>query len=66
MIGGMIGNNSCGANSVVYGSVREHLLEVKTLLSDGSEAYFAPLMNMDFWPIVMVLTLVEIYIHKYT
>ena len=24
MIGGMIGNNSCGANSVVYGSVREH------------------------------------------
>ena len=40
MIGGMIGNNSCGSNSVVYGSTREHLLEVKALLSDGSEAHF--------------------------
>ncbi len=48
MIGGMIGNNSCGANSVVYGSVREHLIEVKTLLSDGSEAYFGPLDEHGF------------------
>lgn len=40
MIGGMIGNNSCGSNSVVYGSTREHLIEVKALLSDGSEANF--------------------------
>ncbi len=40
MIGGMVGNNSCGSNSVVYGSTREHLLEVKTLLADGSEATF--------------------------
>ena len=43
MIGGMVGNNSCGSNSVVYRSTREHLLEVKTLLSDGSEAYFKAL-----------------------
>lgn len=40
MIGGMVGNNSCGSNSVVYGSTREHLLEIKALLSDGSEAVF--------------------------
>lgn len=40
MIGGMVGNNSCGSNSIVYRSTREHLLEVKTLLSDGSEAIF--------------------------
>ncbi|MFT6873666.1 MAG: FAD/FMN-containing dehydrogenase, partial [Roseivirga sp.] len=40
MIGGMIGNNSCGSNSVVYGSVREHLLEVNTILSDGTESWF--------------------------
>src|SRR5450432_3778548 len=40
MIGGMVGNNSCGSNSVIYGSTREHLLEVKALLSDGSEAFF--------------------------
>ena len=40
MIGGMVGNNSCGSNSIVYRSTREHLLEVKALLSDGSEAEF--------------------------
>lgn len=40
MIGGMIGNNSCGSNSVVYGSTREHLLEVKAILSDGSFVSF--------------------------
>ena len=43
MIGGMVGNNSCGSNSVVYRSTREHLLEVKALLSDGSEAVFKAL-----------------------
>ncbi|MBC7747110.1 MAG: FAD-binding oxidoreductase, partial [Methylotenera sp.] len=37
MIGGMVGNNSCGSNSVVYGSTREHLLAVKAILADGSE-----------------------------
>lgn len=41
MIGGMVGNNSCGSNSIVYRSTREHLLEVKALLSDGSEAVFS-------------------------
>jgi FAD/FMN-containing dehydrogenase/Fe-S oxidoreductase len=40
MMGGMVGNNSCGSNSVVYRSTREHLLALKTLLSDGSEATF--------------------------
>ncbi len=40
MIGGMVGNNSCGSNSVVYRSTREHLLEVTSFLSDGSEAHF--------------------------
>lgn len=42
MIGGMIGNNSCGSNSVVYGSTREHLLEVETILADGTETWFGP------------------------
>ncbi len=42
MIGGMIGNNSCGSNSVVYGSTREHLLEVEAILADGSETWFGP------------------------
>src|SRR6186713_2633771 len=46
MIGGMVGNNSCGSNSVVYRSTREHLLEVKALLSDGSEGEFKS-VNID-------------------
>ncbi|EAY30068.1 FAD-binding and (Fe-S)-binding domain-containing protein [Microscilla marina] len=40
MIGGMVGNNSCGTHSVVYGSTREHTLEIKGLLADGSEVVF--------------------------
>ncbi|MBB6502718.1 FAD-binding and (Fe-S)-binding domain-containing protein [Pedobacter cryoconitis] len=40
MIGGMVGNNSCGSNSLIYGSTREHTLEIKALLSDGTEVDF--------------------------
>lgn len=43
MIGGMVGNNSCGTTSIVYGTTRDHVLEMRCLLSDGSEAVFAPL-----------------------
>lgn len=37
MIGGMVGNNSCGTTSIVYGSTREHTMELKVVLSDASE-----------------------------
>ncbi|WP_438946601.1 FAD-binding and (Fe-S)-binding domain-containing protein [Sediminibacterium sp.] len=40
MIGGMVGNNSCGLHSIVWGSARDHLMEAKVLLSDGSTAVF--------------------------
>ena len=43
MIGGMVGNNSCGSNSLVYGSTREHLIACKGYLSDGSEVTFEAL-----------------------
>ena len=43
MMGGMVGNNSCGSNSIIYRSTREHLLEVNALLSDGSEIVFKAL-----------------------
>jgi FAD/FMN-containing dehydrogenase/Fe-S oxidoreductase len=46
MIGGMVGNNSCGSNSIVYKSTREHTLEINALLSDGSEVVFKSL-NFD-------------------
>ncbi len=40
-IAGMIGNNSCGANSLIYGSTREHVLALEGFLSDGSKVTFA-------------------------
>jgi len=43
MIGGMIGNNSCGLHSIVWGTTRDHLLETRTILSDGAEVTFGPL-----------------------
>jgi FAD/FMN-containing dehydrogenase/Fe-S oxidoreductase len=48
MIGGMVGNNSCGANSIVYGGTREHLVSARGFLSDGSEATFGPLTAEEF------------------
>ena len=37
-IGGMIGNNSAGAHSIVYGKTLDHVLDLTVLLADGSEA----------------------------
>ena len=48
MIGGMVGNNSCGSNSLIYGSTREHTLEIKALLSDGSSVDFKALGFEEF------------------
>lgn len=47
-IGGMLGNNSCGLHSLVYGSTREHILEVEGILSDGSEVTFKALTTEEF------------------
>jgi len=40
-IGGMVGNNSCGTHSLIYGSTRPHVLEADGILSDGSRVHFA-------------------------
>ncbi len=48
MMGGMLGNNSCGSNSIKYGSVRDHILEVSALLHDGSKAIFKELSAAGF------------------
>ena len=39
-IGGMVGNNSCGTHSLIYGSTRPHVLEADGILSDGSKVHF--------------------------
>ena len=48
MIGGMVGNNSCGSHSLIYGSTRDHTIEIKALLYDGSEVVFGKLTNQEF------------------
>lgn len=39
-IGGMFGNNSCGTHSLVYGSTRQHVVEARGVLADGSTEIF--------------------------
>lgn len=46
-VGGMAGNNSCGSHSLVYGSTRNHVLEIRAVLSDGSTAVFGPLSDKE-------------------
>ena len=48
MIGGMVGNNSSGTTSIQYGVTRDKVLEMHTILSDGSEAVFGELSSEDF------------------
>ncbi len=36
-IGGMVGNNSCGSHSLVYGSTREHLISAKVIIASNEE-----------------------------
>lgn len=48
MIGGMVGNNACGSHSLIYGSTRDHTLEIKALLSDASTVVFGEITNTDF------------------
>ncbi|MFC3198806.1 FAD-binding and (Fe-S)-binding domain-containing protein [Parapedobacter deserti] len=43
MVGGMVGNNSSGLHSIVWGDTRSHLLSAKVLLDDGSEVTFEAL-----------------------
>jgi len=48
MIGGMVGNNACGSHSLIYGSTRDHIIEIETILSDGSEVLFKSLSKEEF------------------
>jgi len=43
MLGGMIGNNSCGSFSIKHQTTREHVEQMEVVLSDGSKALFKPL-----------------------
>ncbi len=47
-IGGMAGNNSCGSHSLVYGSTRDHIIEVHGYLANGEEVVFKEIQNWEF------------------
>ena len=49
LLGGMLGNNSCGLHSIIWGNVRDHLIETRAILSDGSEIHTHPLTNEEFY-----------------
>ncbi len=40
-IGGAIGNNSCGAHSIVYGKTVDHVLDLDVTLSNGTRTRFS-------------------------
>ena len=48
MIGGMVGNNSSGTTSIQYGVTRDKVLEMHTILSDGSEVVFEEVSQNEF------------------
>ena len=41
-IGGMAANNSCGARSLRYGTMRDNVISLDAVLADGSGAHFGP------------------------
>lgn len=47
-LGGMVGNNSCGSHSLIYGSTRDHLIELETILSNGTEVIFGDLTKKEY------------------
>ncbi|MFH1573539.1 MAG: FAD-linked oxidase C-terminal domain-containing protein, partial [Acidobacteriota bacterium] len=47
-IGGMIGNNSSGTKSIVYGLTRDHVIETTVLLADGTRLDFKELAPEEF------------------
>ena len=48
MIGGMVGNNSSGTTSIVYGVTRDKVISLNTILSDGNEVVFGEISQDEF------------------
>jgi FAD/FMN-containing dehydrogenase/Fe-S oxidoreductase len=48
MISGMVGNNSAGSHSLIYGTTRDHVISIRAVLSDSSIVEFKPLSEDDF------------------
>src|SRR5699024_5034421 len=63
MLGGMIGNNSCGLFSIKHKTTREHILEIEAVLSDGSRVVFRPLTETEL-AVKMELDTLEGHIYR--
>jgi len=48
MMGGMVGNNSSGTTSIVYGVTRDKVISLNTILSDGNEVVFGEISQDNF------------------
>ena len=46
-IGGMVGNNSSGTTSIQYGVTRDKVVEIKAILSNGSDVVFKELSKKE-------------------
>ena len=46
-LGGMIGNNACGARSLVYGKTIDHVRSLTCVLADGETVRFGPLSRTE-------------------
>jgi len=47
-VGGMVGNNSSGTKSILYGKTVDHVLEAKVLLADGTELLLKEFLPDEF------------------
>ncbi len=47
-IGGMLGNNSSGTKSIIYGVTQDHVLEIRVSLSDGAVLEFKELSGDEY------------------
>jgi FAD/FMN-containing dehydrogenase/Fe-S oxidoreductase len=47
-LGGMLGNNSGGSHSIAYGLTVEHVVELTTILADGSRVVFGEVTPDEF------------------
>jgi FAD/FMN-containing dehydrogenase/Fe-S oxidoreductase len=47
-VGGMVGNNSSGTKSILYGKTVDHILEARILLADGTELLLKELSKEEY------------------
>ena len=52
-VGGVIGNNSCGAHSIIYGKTIDNVKSLKTILSNGEDHIFKKIRFSEFEKLIL-------------